>query len=93
MPRLRRGKLARGIDDAEAVPLGIGEDDVVRIRWSFVPMDFGRAQRVRSDRSSQELDESLARGVDYAKPVSLGIGEDDVVRIRRSLVPVNLGCA
>ena len=36
--------LGRRIDDAEAVPLGIGEDDVVRIRRSFVPMDFGRAE-------------------------------------------------
>jgi hypothetical protein len=37
--------LVRGIDDAEAVPLGIGEDDVIRVRRSFVPMDFGGAQR------------------------------------------------
>jgi hypothetical protein len=35
--------LARGIDHTEAVPLGIGEDDVVRIRGSFVPVDLGCA--------------------------------------------------
>ena len=32
------------VDDAEAVALWVGEDDVVGIRRSFVPVNLGRAQ-------------------------------------------------
>jgi hypothetical protein len=32
--------LARGVDYAKPVSLGIGEDDVVRIRRSLVPVDL-----------------------------------------------------
>jgi hypothetical protein len=37
--------LAGDVDDAEAVALGVGEDDVVGIGRSFVPMNLGRAER------------------------------------------------
>jgi hypothetical protein len=51
--------LVPGTDDAEAVPLGIGEDDVVRIRRSLVPVNLGSAQ------SKQALDLSrLVLGVE-----------------------------
>ena len=32
--------LARDVDDAEAVALGVLEDDVVRVRRALVPVDF-----------------------------------------------------
>jgi hypothetical protein len=37
--------LARDVDDAEAVPLRVGEDDVVRVGRSLVPMNLGGTER------------------------------------------------
>ena len=43
--QLRRALLARDVDHAEAVPLGVGEDHVVGVRRSLVPVDLGRSER------------------------------------------------
>ena len=37
--------LESDVDHAEAVPLGIGEDDVVRVRRSLVPVNLGSTER------------------------------------------------
>src|SRR5688500_17320179 len=39
----RSGARRAGVDHAEAVALGVGEDDVVRVRRHLVPMNLGRA--------------------------------------------------
>src|SRR4051812_14508242 len=42
--RLVGGVLA-DVHHAETVSFGIGEDDVIRVRWSLVPVDLGCTQR------------------------------------------------
>src|SRR5712691_6925410 len=39
------GPRLAGVHDAEAIALRIGQDDVVRVRRSLVPMDLGGTQR------------------------------------------------
>ncbi len=90
------GELATDVHDAEAVALRVGEDDVVRVRRPFVPVDLGSAQRqqpfdlprlVFGVQVEVEAWRDLQRGVNA---VEGHIGPDSVLRAQQHEIVVHL---